>query len=444
MSGTFERIVILLLLATQLVLGELQTRTALPDEDRLFYQRNSFRKPFYSSPSFWILGGNAIVQIGGIFLAPNAQNEGWIWNSVPVLAPNWLALLDISIDTSVSAGSEFVFWYISNPQVQFGMGGSQNVWKGLGIFMNPCEGQHTLCIRASVNKEDSMYQEFGSSESVGFCKLSASDGGLRFRVSYAGNRLLVDYMQEGTALWNACLNHATELDSGMHLALSARSGVEGGGYYVKSIEVQKIQIGDENNSDSTAQMATNREYRSTEMSMAEEDDAPINTTTFRRAGSNTHSSPSLVPNLTEITSYFEKVYQGIFGIDNGLNKVMSKLMNHSSSFELFAQEVYQHGGTIKENIQRIHTTTMSIINGMAANMERVSNAHEQLRFELKTEISAIVMSANQMSEKLDKLSKHNAHGRITSMLLYVIVLQSVFIFVLIWMTQMRPGKVKCV
>ncbi|CAF5050779.1 unnamed protein product, partial [Rotaria sp. Silwood1] len=86
----------------------------------------------------WTFGGSAIASDEQVRITPSIRSQkGWIWSKNTLSANDWLLDIKLRITGRGRVGADgMAIWFTENPGVEGSVFGSNDQWKGLGIFLD--------------------------------------------------------------------------------------------------------------------------------------------------------------------------------------------------------------------------------------------------------------------------------------------------------------------
>ncbi|CAF1118935.1 unnamed protein product [Rotaria sp. Silwood1] len=176
-----------------------------PQLVKRFEYKLSFKGPHLAfkdgSVPFWTFGGSAIASDEQVRITPSIRSQkGWIWSKNTLSANDWLLDIKLRITGRGRVGADgMAIWFTENPGVEGSVFGSNDQWKGLGIFLDSFDNdalQNNPIIAVMLNDGTKSYdhQHDGSSQIQGSCVRD-------FRNKPLPIRLKIEYINQGLTIY---------------------------------------------------------------------------------------------------------------------------------------------------------------------------------------------------------------------------------------------------
>ncbi|KAG0094048.1 hypothetical protein BGZ92_009256 [Podila epicladia] len=208
----------------------------LPAKGRRYDYKQSLKKPFMYNNSlpFWGQHGNTFVAQDFVRLAPSVPHlRGAVWRTTPNEHKEWEVEFSFKAHGQSHVGGRgFAFWYTQDRAVDGPVFGSQDKWKGVGVFMDtsdPANQRTNSLIYGLVNDgtEDFPTNVASITNFARGCMrdYKNSPNPVYVRVSYIARTLKVsvDTHSKGRKMVS-CFEHPdVDLPTGHHFGFSAES-----------------------------------------------------------------------------------------------------------------------------------------------------------------------------------------------------------------------------
>lgn len=204
----------------------------------------------------WDFAGTTIVTSSFVRLTTDEQSRrGSLWNSVPIYFRNW----EVHVEFRVSGkgkdlfGDGMAFWYVKRPLTTGSVFGNEELFSGLGIFMDTYANQNGAhshghpYISAMVNNgslgydhdRDGTHSELAGCES----KFRGVDHDTYLSVRYEGDVLTVSTDISGKNEWAQCFKvSGVQLPTGYYMGVSAATGDLSDNHDVISIKTYELEV----------------------------------------------------------------------------------------------------------------------------------------------------------------------------------------------------------
>ncbi|CAF1060230.1 unnamed protein product [Rotaria sordida] len=180
-----------------------------PQLVKRFEYKLSFKGPNLAfkdgSIPFWTFGGSAIASDEQIRITPSIRSQkGWVWSKNTLSADSWLLDVKLRVTGRGRLGADgMAIWFTENPGVEGSVFGSNDQWKGLGIFLDSFDNdalttqlQNNPIIVVMLNDGTKFYdhQHDGSSQIQGSCIRD-------FRNKPLPIQLKIEYINQGLTIY---------------------------------------------------------------------------------------------------------------------------------------------------------------------------------------------------------------------------------------------------
>lgn len=154
--------------------------TTNPQLVKRFEYKLSFKGPHLSfkdgTVPFWTFGGSAIASDEQVRITPSIRSQkGWIWSKNTLSADSWVVDVKLRVTGRGRVGADgMAIWLTEQPGVEGTVFGSNDQWRGLGIFLDSFDNdalQNNPLIAVMINDGTKSYdhQHDGSSQIQGSC-----------------------------------------------------------------------------------------------------------------------------------------------------------------------------------------------------------------------------------------------------------------------------------
>jgi len=236
-------------------------KVPLPMETKVYIRReHSLIKPFTSTNMdvpMWDYSGHTIVSNSEVRLVPDHQSkEGRIWNTIPMMTPNWEILMQFKVHGSGRTlyGDGFALWYTKENGITPGpVFGGKNYFNGMGIFFDTYSnhnGEHTHghpYVSAVIHNGTQNYDHDmdGTHNEVAGCQSSfrGQNHETFVSVKYINKVLSVHLDVRGKNKWTKCFEVKNViLPVGYHLGLSASTGQLADNHDVVMLKTYEVDL----------------------------------------------------------------------------------------------------------------------------------------------------------------------------------------------------------
>jgi mannose-binding lectin 1 len=174
-----------------------------------FEYKLSFKGPHLAfkdgTVPFWTFGGSAIASDEQVRITPSIRSQkGWIWSKNPLSADRWVLDIKLRVTGRGRVGADgMAVWLTEQPGVEGTVFGSNDQWKGLGIFLDSFDNdalQNNPLIAVMINDGTKSYDHHhdGSSQIQGSCirDFRNKPMPIRLKIEYI-NQALTIYINNG-------------------------------------------------------------------------------------------------------------------------------------------------------------------------------------------------------------------------------------------------------
>ncbi|CAF2094314.1 unnamed protein product [Rotaria magnacalcarata] len=189
-----------------------------------FEYKLSFKGPTLAfkdgSVPFWSFGGSAIASDEQVRITPSIRSQrGWIWSKNTLSVDHWLLDVKLRVTGRGRVGADgMAIWFTETPGVEGTVFGSNDQWKGLGIFLDSFDNdalQNNPIIAVMVNDGTQSYdhQHDGSSQIQGSCikDFRNKPFPIRLKIEYINQGLTI-YINNGISLDDNAFEFCTHID----------------------------------------------------------------------------------------------------------------------------------------------------------------------------------------------------------------------------------------
>ncbi|CAF0922076.1 unnamed protein product, partial [Didymodactylos carnosus] len=137
------------------------------------------------SVPFWTFGGSAIASEDQVRVTPSIRSQrGWIWSKNTLGADNWVLDVKLRVTGRGRIGADgMAIWFTEQAGVEGPVFGSNDQWKGLGIFLDSFDNDALLYVNNGLTQDDNAFEfctrvEQPNLPKIGYLGVSAATGGL--------------------------------------------------------------------------------------------------------------------------------------------------------------------------------------------------------------------------------------------------------------------------
>lgn len=225
-------------------------------------REHSLVKPYQGSGMtipYWDFSGSTMVTTNYIRLTPDAQSKkGLLWNNVPCYVRNWELQVQFSIYGKGKElyGDGMALWYAKEPLQSGEVFGSQEMFHGLGVFLDTYANQNGPhnhghpYISAMINNGTLKYDHDrdGTHTEVAGCetKFRGSDHDTHISIRYERDILTVSTDIEGKKAWKECFKvQGVRLPTGYYLGATATTGDLSDNHDIISMKLYELDVQEE-------------------------------------------------------------------------------------------------------------------------------------------------------------------------------------------------------
>ncbi|CAF1354829.1 unnamed protein product [Adineta steineri] len=221
---TFSSLILTLSCSIICVLAYTDPSATNPQLLKRFDYKLSFKGPHLAfkdgTVPFWTFGGSAIASDDQVRVTPSIRSQkGWIWSNNPLTADHWLLDIKLRVTGRGRVGADgMAIWFTDKPGVEGTVFGSNDQWKGLGIFLDSFDNdalQNNPIIAVMINDGTKAYdhQHDGSSQIQGSCIRDFRNKPLpiRLKIEYI-NQALTIYINNGISQDDNAFEFCTRID----------------------------------------------------------------------------------------------------------------------------------------------------------------------------------------------------------------------------------------
>ncbi|KAI1278081.1 Vesicular integral-membrane protein VIP36 [Halotydeus destructor] len=228
-------------------------------QNQYLKREHSLGKPYQGSgmtiPN-WDFLGSTFVTTSFIRLTPDEQSRtGSLWNKVPIYSPNWEAVVEFKVSGKGKDlfGDGMALWYVKTPLVPGPVFGNQELFDGLGIFLDTYANQNGVhnhghpYISAMVNNGTVTYDHDrdGTHTELAGCeaRFRGSEHETYLSIRYENEVLTVKTDIEGTGEWRECFSvKGISLPTGYHLGATAATGELSDAHDIISFKTYELEV----------------------------------------------------------------------------------------------------------------------------------------------------------------------------------------------------------
>jgi len=198
--------------------------TTNPQLVKRFEYKLSFKGPHLSfkdgTVPFWSFGGSAIASDEQVRITPSIRSQrGWIWSKNTLSADSWVIDVKLRVTGRGRVGADgMAIWLTEQPGVEGTVFGSNDQWKGLGIFLDSFDNdalQNNPIIAVMINDGTQSYdhQHDGSSQVQGSCIRDFRNKPLpiRLKLEYIDQALTI-YINNGISQDDSAYEFCTRVE----------------------------------------------------------------------------------------------------------------------------------------------------------------------------------------------------------------------------------------
>eukprot|EP00096_Caligus_rogercresseyi_P004868 TRINITY_DN1946_c0_g1_i1.p1 TRINITY_DN1946_c0_g1~~TRINITY_DN1946_c0_g1_i1.p1 ORF type:complete len:331 (+),score=73.94 TRINITY_DN1946_c0_g1_i1:143-1135(+) len=250
-SSEMKPLLVLLLMAA--------SSTAEWNEHEYLRREHSLIKP-YQSTGFgipnWDFTGSTMITSNYVRLTPDTQsNTGLLWNTVPVMTPNWelQVVFKVSGTTKDLFGDGFAIWYTQDRMRGGPVFGSKDLFSGLAVIADtysnhngPHNHDHPY-LSAMINNGSLHYDHDrdGTHTMIGGCevKFRNKDYETRIAIKYENDVLTVSHDLSNDGAWTQCFSvEGVKLPTGYYIGASATTGELSDSHDIISMRLYELEV----------------------------------------------------------------------------------------------------------------------------------------------------------------------------------------------------------
>lgn len=225
MTSIIDRVIFALVCFIVTLSAYTDPSTTNPNFDKRFEYKLSFKGPHLAfkdgTVPFWTHGGSAIASDDQIRITPSIRSQkGWIWSKNTLTADHWLLELKLRINGRGRIGADgMAIWFTETPGVEGPVFGSNDNWKGLGVFLDSFDNdalQNNPIIAVMINDGTKSYDHHqdGSGQIQGSCIRDFRNKPLaiRMKIEYVNQGLTI-YLNNGISQDDNAFEFCTRVDN---------------------------------------------------------------------------------------------------------------------------------------------------------------------------------------------------------------------------------------